>query len=134
MPMQNNSQKEEDEILRNIESFNESFLKNDTEKYFSFITDDFSLFVPNSPYRIDGKILDREEFEYSLKTGKSRVWLFQMLQPRVQIFGNTAVVSFYSRGSFGTSVNESGISFYKITDVLAKENNNWKIVHIHVSK
>jgi len=132
--MHNNYQVEEDEILKIIQSFNESFLKNDTEKYFSFIIDDFTLFIPNSPYRIDGKILDKEEFEYSLKSGKSRVWLFQMLQPRVQILGNTAVVSFYSRGGFGTSINESNIVFYKITDVLAKENDEWKIVHIHVSK
>ena len=131
--MNNGNQKEENEILGIIKSFNESFLKNDPEKYFSHIADNFSLFIPNSPYRIDGRTLDREEFEYSLKTGKSRVWLFQMLQPRVQILGNTAVVSFYSRGSFGTSINESNVSFYKITDVLAMDNNKWKIVHIHVS-
>ena len=132
--MNNGSQSEESEILGTIKSFNDSFLKNDPERYFSHIADNFTLFIPNSPYRIDSKTLDREEFEYSLKTGKSRVWLFQMLQPCVQVLGSTAIVSFYSRGGFGTSINESNVFFYKITDVLAKEEDKWKIVHIHVSK
>lgn len=130
----NSNNKTENEILGVIKSFNDSFLKNDPEKYFSHIADNFSLFIPNSPYRIDGKTVDREEFEYSLKTGKSKVWLFQMLQPRIQVQGSTAVVSFYSRGGFGTSINESNVFFYKITDVLAKEADKWKIIHIHVSK
>ena len=124
----------ENEILTTIQSFNEAFASNDPEKYFSFISEDFSLFIPGSPYRIDSKALDREEFESSLAAGKSKVWLFQMLHPRVQLFGNVAIVSFHSRGSFGNLIQESNTVFFKITDVLVNEDGRWKVRHIHVSK
>jgi ketosteroid isomerase-like protein len=124
----------EKEILSIIQSFNEAFASNDPERYFSFIADDFSLFVPGSPYRIDSKALDRKEFEHSLATGKSKVWLFQMLHPRVQLFGNMAIVSFHSRGALGNLIEESTTVFFKITDVLVKEHDQWKVKHIHVSQ
>lgn len=124
---------EEVEVIEVVKEWNDSFSDNDPEKYFTFIHDDLTLFIASSPYRIDGKADDRVEFEYSLKKGNTRVWYFQELQPKVQRYGDTAVVTYYTRGSYGIEGQENTI-YLKETNVLVKENGGWKIVHIHVSK
>ena len=100
--------------------------------YFQFIHDDVTLFLPACPYRIEGKQDDREEFEYSLKKGWTRIGYFQELQPRVQIIGNTAIVTYHNRGTYGDGDKEQTISL-KETDVLVKQEGKWKVIHIHVS-
>jgi ketosteroid isomerase-like protein len=50
----------------------------------------------------------------------------------VRVLGDAAVVTYYSRGSYG-SEGKSRTTYLKETDVLAKRNGQWKIVHIHVS-
>jgi len=124
----------EKEILAVVNDWNKSFLQNDPERYFGFIHEDITLFVTSSPYRIDGKMDDREEFEWSLSKGNTRVSLFQELQPKVQILSdNSAVVSYYNRGAYGPEGQEHMI-YLKETNVMVKEDNGWKIIHIHVSK
>ena len=123
---------QEKEVLAVIKIWNDAFAKNDPEKYFSYIHDSLTLFVPSSPYRIDGKIDDKEEFTYSLDKGWTRVGYFQELQPKVRIYGNTAIVTYHSRGTYGTDDSEKE-GYLKETDILIKENNQWKIMHIHVS-
>ena len=123
---------QEKEVLAVIKIWNDAFAKNDLEKYFSYIHDSLTLFVPSSPYRIDGKIDDKEEFTYSLDKGWTRVGYFHELQPKVRIYGNTAIVTYHSRGTYGTDDSEKE-GYLKETDILIKENNQWKIMHIHVS-
>jgi ketosteroid isomerase-like protein len=127
---ENNAEKE---LLSIVKTWNQSFATNNVETYFSFIHPNLTLFIPSSPYRIDGKIIDREEFEWSLKTSRSKVHFFQELQPLVQVFGNTAIVTYHNRGAYGPDGNEQ-IAYIKETNVLVKENDEWKIVHIHTSK
>jgi hypothetical protein len=61
------------------------------------------------------------------------VGYFQELQPLVQVFGDTAVVTYYSRGAYGPE-GDAKTGYLKETDVLVKRNGTWKIVHIHVSR
>jgi ketosteroid isomerase-like protein len=119
-------------VLDVIEQFNNAFAANDVEKYFSYIDSDITVMTPSNPYRVEGIKDDRAEFDYSLKTGASRVGYFQEMQPKVQLLGNTAVVTYYSRGSYGPE-GQQKICYYKETDVLARKADGWKIVHIHVS-
>ncbi len=123
----------EREVWSVIEAFNRAFAANDPERYFTFIDDDIVVIIPSSPYRIEGLPDDREEFEFSLKAGWTRIGYFQELQPLVQVFGDTAVVTYYSRGAYGPE-GEAKVAYLKETDVLVKKNGKWKIVHIHVSK
>jgi len=125
--------KKEKEVLEVVKTWNDSFTKNDSTTYFTYIHDDLTLFIPSSPYRIDGKSDDQVEFEWSLSKSRTKVHFFQELQPAVQIYGNTAVVTYYNRGAYGPDGNEQ-IYYFKETNVLIKENDKWKIVHIHVSK
>lgn len=129
--MSNNVDAAEQEVRTTVEGFNRAFAANDPEAYFTFIDKDITVFTPSNPYRVDGIGPDREEFEFSLKRGLSKVGYFQQLQTRVQLLGDVAVVTYYSRGSYGQ--NET-VAYYKETDILVKRDRGWKIIHIHVSK
>lgn len=127
-----NLNKDELEVLNTIKAWNDAFSTNDPSTYFQFVHEDITLFLPSCPFRIDGKKDDREEFEYSLKKGWTRVGYFHELQPSVQVIGNTAIVTYHNRGTYGEGVTEKTI-YLKETDVLIKESGQWKIIHIHVS-
>ena len=120
----------EQEVLDVIEAFNRAFADNDPDRYFTFIDEDITVLTPSNPYRVEGIPDDREEFEWGIRTGKSRVGYFQEMQPRVQLYGDVAVVTYFSRGSYGP---EETVAYLKETDVLVKREDGWKIAHIHVS-
>ena len=120
------------EVWQVVQDFNTAFASNDPDKYFSYVDDDITVITPANPYRVEGVIDDREEFEYSLRKGNARVGYWQAMQPKVQLYGETAVVTFFARGSFGPE-GQAQTVYWKITDVLVKKNKQWKVVHIHVS-
>jgi ketosteroid isomerase-like protein len=95
----------EKEILAIVKAWNDSFTRNDNETYFTYIHDDLTLFIPSSPYRIDGKQDDKDEFDWSLSTSRTKVHFFQEMQPKIQIYGDTAVVTYHNRGALN-STNE----------------------------
>ncbi len=119
-------------VLDVIKQFNKAFAANDPEKYFSYIDPEITVITPSNPYRVEGIKDDRAEFEHGLKTGVSRVGYFQEMQPKVQLLADTAVVTYYSRGSYGPE-GQQKVCYYKETDVLVRKTDGWKIVHIHVS-
>jgi len=121
------------EIWAVVKAWNQEFANNNPDAYFKYIHDRLTLFIASCPYRINGKREDRAEFEWSVEKGKTTVNFFQTIDPLVQVFGNTAVVTYYTRGSYGEAAVDP-IVYLKETDVLVKENGKWQIVHIHVSK
>ncbi len=124
----------EKDVLGVIKAFNKAFAANDVERYFSFIHEEITLFIPSSPYRIEGKVDDKEEFVWSLERERTKVGFFQELQPKIQVLNeSTALVTYHNRGAYGAEENES-ILYLKESNLLIKENNKWKIIHIHVSK
>jgi len=119
------------EVWRTVVAWNDAFARNDTEAFFRFFDPQITVIAPGVPYRVIGIRDDREEFEFSLKRGVSRVGYFQELDPHVAVHGDAAVVTYYSRGFYGA---ESGTTrYYKETDVLIRRDDSWKIVHIHIS-
>lgn len=131
--MKNTAERSEDErqVLNLVDRFNDAMVAGDMEKYFSFCDDDFSIFIPGSPYRIDGIAYDREELVLSLKA--KRFFFFEELQPLVQLHGTTAIVSYHARTAIGSTEQDASTLYLKETDVLVKKPEGWKIVHIHVS-
>ncbi len=123
----------EKDVLEAVQDWNNCFRNNNSVDYFTHIHDNLTLFIPSCPYRIDGMKQDKEEFNWSLGKSRTKVHFFQELQPVVQVYGNTAVVTYHSRGAFGPDGNEQ-VYYLKETNVLVHENGSWKIVHIHVSK
>jgi len=121
------------EVLDTVRAWNRAFARNDAPTYFSYVDDGVTVITPSNPYRIEGVVHDRREFEYMLKLGTGRLGYFQELQPRVQRYGDAAIVTYYSRGSYGPEGKEQTL-YFKETDVLVKRPSGWKVVHIHVSK
>jgi ketosteroid isomerase-like protein len=120
----------EAEVWQVVEAFNRAFAANDSERYFSFIANDVTVLTPSNPYRVEGIADDREEFEWGLRMGMAKIGYFQELHPLVRIFGDVAVVTYFSRSSYGEAGN---IAYLKETDVLVRHAQEWKIIHIHVS-
>lgn len=120
----------EREVLAVVRDFNDAFEANDVERYFEFIEDDIVVLTPRSPYRVEGLADDRAEVVWGQQTQRSRVGYFQELQPLVRVYGDVAVVTYYSRGSYGP---DQVVSYLKETDVLVRRGATWKIAHIHVS-
>lgn len=121
------------EVWNTVQEFNRAFAANDPNRYFKYVDPEIVVLTPGSPYRVEGLEHDREEFEFGLQQGSSRVGYFQELQPKIQIFGDTAVVTYYSRGSYGPQ-GAARTLYLKETDVLVRRETGWKVVHIHVSK
>jgi ketosteroid isomerase-like protein len=127
------SEKEQQaEVLQVIQEFNRAFAANDVERYFSFVADDITVLTPSNPYRVEGLAADREEFEFSLRAGTTRIGYFQQMQTHVQLYGDSAIVTYFSRGSYGVG-ERAKTHYFKETDVLTRRKEGWKIVHIHVS-
>lgn len=118
------------EVMEVVEALNRAFAENDAEAYFRLVDPDITVLTPSNPYRVEGIEDDREEFEWGLATGRTRVGYFQEMQPRVQRYGDVAVVTYFSRGSYGP---DEAVAYLKETDVLVKGPDGWRFVHIHVS-
>ena len=120
------------DALATVRAWNDAFARNDVERYFSYVDPEIVVMTPSNPFRVEGIDADREEFEFSLRRGATHIGYFQMLEPRVQELGDTAVVTYGSRGSYGEGANARTL-YLKETDVLVRRADGWKIVHIHVS-
>jgi ketosteroid isomerase-like protein len=123
--------KREEEVRQTITEWNDHFANNRVKEYFEFLSDDVTLFITTAPYRIEGRKNDQEEFEYSLEQGWTTVGYFQMLQIDIRVYGDTAVATYHTRGSYGADPH---VVYVKETNVLVYEDGRWKIVHIHVSR
>lgn len=122
----------EQAIWQTIEGFNRAFAANNPDEYFTYIDPDIIVLTPSNPYRIEGLADDREEFEIGIQEGYTRVTYFQELQPHIRVMGDTAVVTYFSRGRYGVG-EKAKTAYLKETDVLVNGADGWKIVHIHVS-
>jgi ketosteroid isomerase-like protein len=125
-------QRDKQQVWEVVEAFNHAFATGDVEGYFSYIDPEITVLTPANPYRIEGIADDREEFVWGLRAGTGRVGFFQELQPFIRISGNMALVTYYSRGSYGSEGAEKTL-YLKETDVLIRRQQEWKILHIHVS-
>lgn len=123
---------EQREVWRVIEDWNNAFEANDPERYFEFIDPEITVLTPPNPYRIEGLPIDRREYVFGINRGYSRVALFQELQPHVVVHGDMAFATYFNRGWYGP--DEAGaMAYLKETNVLIRRDDEWKILHIHVS-
>ena len=120
------------EVWKTVLQWNDAFEANDADAYFSFIDDDVVVLTPSSPWRVEYREPDRREFEFAIERGYGEIQFFQELSPRIDVYGDVAVVTYYSRGLWGREAGQ--MSYLKETNVLAKREDGWKIVHVHVSR
>ena len=95
-----------------------------------YFTEDASMFSDSEAYRLRGKA----DLMRSMETwiNRSDLHSYQMLDPQVQVVGNTALLTYY----FSLAGTRSGKDFSqsgKITMVFVKQDGKWRALHEHVS-
>jgi len=107
----------------------EAWQKKDKAFYADFMTDDATFFSSESPYlETDPKQNFLPKFEQYAEVFKIND--FQMHNPRVQVYGDAAVLTYNST----VSVNFGGQHLNytaKVTSVYVKQGNTWRLVHEH---
>jgi len=107
----------------------EAWQKKDKAFYADFFTDDATFFSAESPYlETDPKQNFLPKFDQYAEIFKIND--FQMYNPRVQVYGDTAVLTYNSSVSVsfgGQPVNYTA----KVTSVYVKQGNTWRVIHAH---
>ena len=126
---QNRSEKELLDIENRMTS---AYLSKDLGAFFQNVDEELSVFHASNPYRIDDRQTVHDAlktfYKYSAATGLYKV------QPRVQIYGDAAVVTYH----FIETGEAEGGKLYayegKQTDVFVKQHGKWTLVHFHSSR
>jgi ketosteroid isomerase-like protein len=90
--------------------------------------DDYTEFNQDFPVRIEGKALANGLSDAMLKDG-SRVLYADMLNPKVQVYGDVAILSYNYVGVTQDKDGKTHASAAKSTRVYAKTGGQWKLVH-----
>jgi ketosteroid isomerase-like protein len=109
----------------------EAWQRKDKAFFADYLADDATYFGPNSPYlETEPKANFLPKFEQMAEMFKYVD--FQMYNPRVQVYGDTAVLTYNNNVSImvgGQPLNYTG----KVTSVYVKQGNTWRVVHGHES-
>ncbi len=122
----------EKEIWSALRKHLDSVFKNDSKTYAKTTGEDLSLYEWwETPHRQDG--LDVHLFCIeNAWAGKGGKWHYDFLEPKLQIYGNTAIASYTM---MITRVEKTGITrkVHNESRVLVKQSGQWKVVHVHKS-
>ena len=122
----------EQEIWDFLHRHLQSVFTQDVERYRATTSEDLSLyewFI--TPHRQDGLDFHFFMIEHSW-AGSGSDFRYDLLEPRLQLYGDTAVVSYTFMLSMAT---EAGITHrsHNESRVLIKGEDGWKVVHVHKS-
>ncbi len=122
----------EQEIWGFLHHHLQSVFTQDVEMYRATTSEDLSLyewFI--TPHRQDGLDFHFFMIEHSWAGGGSD-FRYDLLEPRLQLYGDTAVVSYTFMLSIAT---DAGITHrsHNESRVLIKKDDGWQIVHVHKS-
>jgi ketosteroid isomerase-like protein len=122
----------EAEILKIEERITAAYLRKDVEGFFQDNAPELTAFHASNPYRVDNQQMIRDALKVFYKDS-SPTGLYK-LQPRVQLYGDTAVVTYH----FVETGEAEGGKLYayegKQTDVFVKKQGKWTLVHFHSSR
>ena len=123
----------EQEVWQFLDRHLRSVFEQDTETYAATTSEELSLyewFV--TPHRQDGLDLHFYMIEHSW-AGTSGDYRYDLLEPRLQLYGDTAVVSYTFMltrpGADGQLIHRT----HNESRVLIKTSEGWKVVHVHKS-
>ena len=103
--------------------------RKDKAFFADFLADDATFFSPMHPYLEENP---KENFLPKFEKYAEIVKFndFQMYNPRVQVYGDTAVLTYNSSVSMtmgGQPINYTG----KVSSVYVKQGNTWRVAHAH---
>jgi ketosteroid isomerase-like protein len=109
----------------------DAWQKKDKAFWADYLAEDATAFFSQSPYlESDPKTNFLPKFEQYTEMMKTLD--FQMYNPRVQTYGDTAILTYNA----SSTVNFAGRTMSytsKVTSVYAKQGNTWRVVHTHES-
>jgi len=122
---------ESEKVIEALKSMYSDILKGDMDGYASYLDDDCTTFDEGTKKLISGKkaVVDamRQRLIEHGKDSESPLVKFTIDQPYAKVTGDTAVVTFVARKSFGGKKPQELES--RCTDIFIKKDNRWKKVH-----
>ncbi len=92
------------------------------------VADEYTEFNPNAPTRLDGKDLVSRLLEASV-SGSSESVAEEMANPKVQVYGDVAILSYNFIGLTKDKDGEVEPVLSKSTRVYVKKDGRWMLVH-----
>jgi ketosteroid isomerase-like protein len=92
------------------------------------VADDYTEFNPATPVRIDGRALASRLSAADLQA-RGDLLAAEMANPKVQIYGDTAILTYNYLGKFKTPEGTVDNAFAKSTRVYVKLDGGWQLVH-----
>ena len=121
-----------DEIIALERSALDRWGKGDVEGFLSLYADEITYFDPTQDGRIDGAATMRAT--YAPFAGKFTVDRYEMLKPKVQRYGDVAVLSYqiqnYARQPDGS---ERPATRWNVSEVFHRVDGKWRTIHSHFS-
>ena len=104
----------------------------DVDTYAALCTADLSCFEDVCSYRIDGVEFHLTLMHLMTKSPENKPARFDMLSPRVQVYGDTGIVT-YTRLMTYESGGSARFSTFNETRVYVRLEGSWKMAHFHRS-
>lgn len=118
-----------DQIIAREKASVEAWQKKDKAFWADFLADDATFFDAMSPYlETDPKVNFLPKFDQYADVLK--ISDFQMHNPRVQVYGDAAVLT-YNSSVFVTMGGQPINYTAKVTSVYVKQGSTWRVVHTH---
>lgn len=117
----------QEDLLKVEKEFSEAIVENDPEAVGQFLADDWIIIDP------DGSIIDKARFLDVIKSGTLTHEMMESSDPRVRIYGNTAVITALTT-SKGKYMGQGFTSQERATDLFVKENGRWRCVFSQLTR
>jgi len=105
--------------------------KGDIWGYLEIYADEITYFDPETEQRLAG--LPAMKKLYSAFEGKINIERYEMINPKVQVHGKTAVLTFNLIDYIRTPENSLKETSWNSTEVYSQIKGEWKIIHSHWS-
>ena len=92
------------------------------------LAEDYTEFNPEVPTLIEGKAVAGRFYDASLQSGDKGL-VSEMINPHVQVYGDTAILTYNYAGMTKASDGKMRSNFAKSTRVYVKQNARWMLVH-----
>ncbi len=106
----------------------EAFNKRDVAGAMKQVADEYTEFNPVAATRIDGKALNTRMAEAGSQDSSENI-LAEMLNPKVQVYGNVAILSYNYMGMTKDKEGKTTPNRAKSTRVYVNKDDKWMLVH-----
>lgn len=103
-------------------------MEKDTAKALELLADDYTEFNGATPTRVDGKAMNGRFYE-ALNQDAGTIVAAEMVNPKVQVYGDVAILSYNYVGMNKNKDGEVSTNLAKSTRVYHKMGDAWKLVH-----